>query len=279
MLKIVTRVFDGKRIVAYDVTDGIKKTRLSKDNVVSLALENKIVNARVDSHYNLVGRGCKLSSIKSIQLKNKLNYITLYHGSKAIIKKPRFGVGNIKNDYGQGFYTTRSTRLAAEWAGKYGESDYVYVNEYRLYLDDLRIENIEGDLMLWIAVLAKSREMWKDRALLQIASVFIEKYYDKRLDSADIIVGWRADDNLFTVVLHYLQGLLSEEAVLSALHFGGLGLQYFIKTEKAFGKLEFQRAIKVRSKKYRELANNRESNAIVLYTKLLVKERDKRSRK
>lgn len=32
--------------------------------------------------------------------------LTLYHGSKTIVDKPRFGFGSKDNDYGQGFYTT-----------------------------------------------------------------------------------------------------------------------------------------------------------------------------
>jgi hypothetical protein len=265
MLKIVTRVFDGKRIVAYDVTDGVKTSRLSKDNVVKLALENRIANVSVDSRYNLIGRGCKLSSIKAVQLKNKYNYIILYHGSKDIVRKPRFGVGNIKNDYGQGFYTTRSMRLASEWAGKNGEEACAYVNEYKLYTDGLIIEDIGGDFMLWVAALAKGREMWKRGSGPKNTSEFIAKYYDNRLDKADVIVGWRADDNLYSVVEDFLLGKLSKKGVLTSLHFGGLGIQYFIKSELAFKRIEFVRSIKVNKTDFYILANDREIRASSLY--------------
>ncbi len=33
--------------------------------------------------------------------------ITLYHGSKKIIEKSIYGVGNKRNDYGLGFYCTQ----------------------------------------------------------------------------------------------------------------------------------------------------------------------------
>ena len=33
---------------------------------------------------------------------------TLYHGSKDIIKTPKFGFGRQNNDYGLGFYCTES---------------------------------------------------------------------------------------------------------------------------------------------------------------------------
>ena len=36
----------------------------------------------------------------------------IYHGSKDIIKKPIYGIGNPKNDYGLGFYCTENLELA-----------------------------------------------------------------------------------------------------------------------------------------------------------------------
>jgi hypothetical protein len=41
---------------------------------------------------------------------------TIYHGSRLIIEKPAFGVGNPRNDYGLGFYCTHDIDLAKEWA-------------------------------------------------------------------------------------------------------------------------------------------------------------------
>ena len=36
----------------------------------------------------------------------------IYHGSEKIIEKPVFGKGNLRNDYGKGFYCTESEELA-----------------------------------------------------------------------------------------------------------------------------------------------------------------------
>lgn len=35
----------------------------------------------------------------------------IFHGFKDIIKNPEYGKGNIKNDYGLGFYTTEDIEL------------------------------------------------------------------------------------------------------------------------------------------------------------------------
>ena len=42
--------------------------------------------------------------------------IILYHGSASIVGQPEFGTGKRHNDYGRGFYCTKSIDLAKEWA-------------------------------------------------------------------------------------------------------------------------------------------------------------------
>ena len=42
--------------------------------------------------------------------------ITLYHGSEQLVEKPTFGKGKKNNDFGLGFYCTKSEDLAKEWA-------------------------------------------------------------------------------------------------------------------------------------------------------------------
>ena len=42
--------------------------------------------------------------------------IDLWHGSSHVIKHPEYGLGKPNNDYGRGFYCTRSIELAKEWA-------------------------------------------------------------------------------------------------------------------------------------------------------------------
>lgn len=41
--------------------------------------------------------------------------IDLWHGSSRVIKHPEYGLGKPNNDYGRGFYCTRSVELAKEW--------------------------------------------------------------------------------------------------------------------------------------------------------------------
>ena len=54
----------------------------------------------------------------------------IYHGSKEIVEKPVFGVENLRNDYGLGFYCTKNIELAKEWA--------CFDNETKVVLIDMR---------------------------------------------------------------------------------------------------------------------------------------------
>lgn len=48
----------------------------------------------------------------------------IYHGSDKIIKQPQYGFGNVRNDYGQGFYCTEEIERAGEWAAGQSESGH-----------------------------------------------------------------------------------------------------------------------------------------------------------
>ena len=63
---------------------------------------------------------------------------TIYHGSRFIMKKPVFGEGNPRNDYGQGFYCTHEIGLAKEWACT--EEGSGYANQYELDMVGVRVK-------------------------------------------------------------------------------------------------------------------------------------------
>ena len=67
---------------------------------------------------------------------------TIYHGSRSVIKKPVFGEGNPRNDYGLGFYCTQEIGLAKEWACT--EESSGYANQYELDLAGLSVMHLSG---------------------------------------------------------------------------------------------------------------------------------------
>ena len=50
--------------------------------------------------------------------------LTIYHGSQKLIQQPVYGAGNVRNDYGLGFYCTENVDLAKEWACTEENSGY-----------------------------------------------------------------------------------------------------------------------------------------------------------
>ena len=86
------------------------------------------------------------------------NILTLYHGSKYVIKKPIFNGGKETNDYGYGFYCTENIELAKEWACP----DHIdgIANEYELDLSGLHVLDLTNrsyNILNWIALLLKYR--------------------------------------------------------------------------------------------------------------------------
>jgi len=71
------------------------------------------------------------------------NKMTIYHGSGFIIKKPVYGEGSPRNDYGLGFYCTHEIELAKEWACT--EESSGYANQYELDASGLRVMRLSGN--------------------------------------------------------------------------------------------------------------------------------------
>lgn len=207
--------------------------------------------------------------------------LTLYHGNKDKDMIPKFGYGEKKNDYGQGFYTTTVLELAKEWAWSgYTQGDKAYVHTYSFDTTGLNILNLTRyDSIYWVAELVANRTInLSDDEMLDIAQenqdILIQKY---KIDTSpyDIIIGYRADDSYFQYAEAFVAGALSKDALDKALRYGELGLQVFIKSERAFDLLNkegIQEVPLIYKKKYRD----RDDNARRKYSVLSKQEREKR---
>ena len=177
---------------------------------------------------------------------------TLYHGSDHKVPKPLFGYGKPDNDYGSGFYTTRDAEKAAEWAASTG-TDEAIVNVYEIDTSDLFVVNLDDyGVLTWIAEIVANRGARGENAFI-LGEKIVEKY---RLDlsEADIIVGYRADDSYLDIVDAFLQNQLDLDEVERLFRKGELGLQYFIKSEKAFNTIEYKGFERIDPKEYENLS-------------------------
>lgn len=165
----------------------------------------------------------------------------VYHGSKDIIKKPEFGKGNVRNDYGLGFYCTENIELAKEWACSNNETNG-YANQYELDLNENRVLDLrknEYSILNWIAILLKFRTFDVNSPLsLQAKEYILDNFYID-VENYDVIIGYRADDSYFSFAKDFINNAISVEQLAKAMQLGELGIQIVLKSQKAFDAIKF----------------------------------------
>ena len=189
--------------------------------------------------------------------------ILLYHGSldRAIV--PQYGFGEDKHDYGRGFYLTEDIELAKEWAVCRPDETNGWVHKYELDTTELKILDFQQhDVLVWLAELMKHRDADDSRRYKVLSEKFIAKY---GLDSngADVIKGWRANASYFYIAKEFVRDNIDMEILEELLSLGGLGIQYCLKSEKAFAKLNevVDGLICVDYKEFNDRYNERDATA------------------
>lgn len=164
--------------------------------------------------------------------------LTLFHGTPDKIVVPQYGLGDAKHDYGMGFYLTESLELAKEWAVCRPNETNGWVHQYELETDDLKILDFQQiSVLSWLAELMKHRDASDTKRYRVLAKKFIEKY---GVDTTgyDVIRGWRADASYFYIAKEFVRDNIDIDILEDLLSLGGLGIQYCIKTEKAYASLK-----------------------------------------
>jgi hypothetical protein len=164
--------------------------------------------------------------------------ITLYHGTANKIVVPTFGLGNEKHDYGKGFYLTEDKELAKEWAVCQPNKQNGWLHKYELETEGLNILDFsELDVLSWLAELMKHRAAADSKRYRMLANKFIDKY---GVDTSgfDVIKGWRANASYFFIAKEFVRDNVDLDILEKLLFLGGLGIQYCIKTEKAYSHLK-----------------------------------------
>lgn len=163
--------------------------------------------------------------------------IILYHGTQNKIVTPVFGGGNDKHDYGRGFYLTEVLNLAKEWAVCVPNSENGWVHKYELDCIGLNILDFqEKDVLNWLAELMKHRDAADSKRYRMLAAKFIDKYGIDTSDY-DVIKGWRADASYFYIAKEFVRDNIDMDILEELLSLGGLGIQYCIKSERAYAQL------------------------------------------
>lgn len=164
--------------------------------------------------------------------------IVLYHGSPNKKITPTFGCGEEKHDYGKGFYLTEDRELAKEWAVCRPNEQNGWLHQYELEMNDLKVLDFEKlGILSWLAELMKHRDASDSKRYRVLAKRFVQKY---GLDTTgfDVIKGWRADASYFFIAKEFVRDNVDIDILERLLRLGDLGIQYCIKSKKAYSKLK-----------------------------------------
>lgn len=178
-----------------------------------------------------------------METKNYNNTI-LYHGSEFIIAQPVYGKGAATNDYGRGFYCTADAELAKEWACV--ENRDGYANKYDFDLTGLNILHLTDgkyNILNWLALLARYRTYWQKNSIAEEAKEYIRQEFLPDISPYDVIIGYRADDSYFSFAQDFVNNAISLQQLAKAMRLGKLGEQIVLKSERAFGQINFIEAI------------------------------------
>lgn len=189
--------------------------------------------------------------------------LILFHGSPNEIVTPTFGLGNEKHDYGMGFYLTESIDLAKEWAVCRPDETNGWVHKFEFDTDGLKILDFQQiNVLSWLAELMKHRDASDTKRYRVLAQKFIKKY---GVDTSeyDVIKGWRANASYFYIAKEFVKDNIDVDILEDLLSLGGLGIQYCIKTEKAYARLrEIPGSLQpVEYSEFNEKYNERDTNA------------------
>lgn len=192
-----------------------------------------------------------------------MNKIVLYHGSPNKTFTPIYGYGEDRHDYGRGFYLTENLELAKEWSVSRPNEANAWVHKYELNLSDLKVLDFtEHSVLSWLAELMKHREADDSKRYKVLSKEFINKY-GINTEPYDVIKGWRANASYFYIAKEFVRDNVDLDILEDLLSLGDLGIQYCLKSQKAFDNLkELENdLISVDFKVFNEKYNKRDINA------------------
>ncbi len=162
--------------------------------------------------------------IKSKEFSHSDDKLILYHGSKKGLQGDIAPVSRKECDFGQGFYMGTTvlqplTLVCAETKPKF------YTVE--LDLTGLKVLHV-GINMDWAMLIAYFRKEMEDAR----GTTIYEKYAHFA-DGYDIIVGYIANDRMYTELSKFFNRTLTDVALINCLSALDLGMQYVAVTSKA----------------------------------------------
>lgn len=150
--------------------------------------------------------------------------MTLYHGSKEIVKIPEIRITQYNKDFYFGFYCTVMSEQAKRWAVRYTGNGMINEYEYE-HNNDLRILKF-----------TEMTEEWLD---------FIVDCRNGKSHDYDIVEGPMVNDTIFNYIQNFIDGKISRSAFWELARFKKPTHQISFHTQKALKTLTFKTAYEV----------------------------------
>lgn len=160
-------------------------------------------------------------------------------------------------------YLLDNLDLAKEYSAANPNNTNAYVRKYELDLSDLKVLDFtEYNVLGWLAELMKHRDADDSKRYKVLSKEFIDKY---GIDTSgyDVIKGWRANASYFYIAKEFVRDNVDFDILEELLSLGDLGMQYCLKSQKAFDNLkELEKdLIAVDFNVFNEKYNKRDINA------------------
>ena len=158
----------------------------------------------------------------------------IYHASTIPVKVPEILKSERMLDFGDGFYTTSNREQADRWAeivAAKRKANIRVITEYEFNFDDARKD-------LKIITFDKPDDNWLEFVCCNRSGHIPPEFYD-------IAIGPVANDQVYTVVVLYEQGILSREAAIMELKVRELYNQILFHTKQSLNYCRYIRHIKL----------------------------------
>lgn len=199
-------------------------------------------------------------------------FVKLYHGSKSHNLVPKYSIGRSTRDFGKGLYLYPSYDIAREWANsdRYNLIDIsnrhtigrnsIFVHEYNLYIDDLKVFDFrKAGVLAWVAYVLSHRNAVSSFRHENLSRLFIDKYIPN-VKGCDALIGWRADASFFYLIRKFVLDEIGVDSLSDILLRGNVDLQVVLRSKKAFGALESVKVREVPRRRSYEEYNNRDQS-------------------
>ena len=132
----------------------------------------------------------------------------------------------------------------------------------------LELDREKYTILHWLAILLDNREFDIQSDFGLEAKQYILKHFDSNYQDYDVIYGYRADDSYFTFAQDFLNNQISLKTLKNAMHLGNLGMQYTLKSKKAFNQINCKGYQEALDQEWYPIKENRDLLARKRYSEL-----------